>query len=450
MRDQVASLALAERAVPRYTSYPTAPHFGPAVNDIIARRWLHELPATASLSLYLHVPFCSAMCSYCGCHTKVVRRREPLDLYAATLETEIAVLARATPARRAIHLHWGGGTPSLLGAANLRRVVTCLRECFDLSHLIEHAIELDPRNVDRPLVEALADVGVTRVSLGVQDVNNHVQRAIGRIQSAEIVAGAVCLLREAGIQAINFDLMYGLPSQSGDDIRRTCEFAVSLAPSRLTVFGYAHVPWLKSHQRLIDAAALPGAAARLEQADIARGVIEAGGYRAIGLDHYAGPDDPMTIACVNGMLRRNFQGYTVDAADALIPIGASSIGNLPQGYMQNAADVAGWRRAVMAGNIAVVRGIAFNTDDRLRARVIERLMCDFDVDYGATSRALIGNEAALDAAADDLDALQRQGILVHSQRQVHMTAAGRPFVRLAAAAFDAYLNRQAARHSVAI
>ena len=450
MRDQVASLALAERAVPRYTSYPTAPHFGPAVNGATAQRWLSELSAAAGLSLYLHIPFCSAMCSYCGCHTKVVRKREPLDLYAATLEAEIALLARATPAGRTVHLHWGGGTPSLLGAANLRRVVTCLRECFDLSQLIENAIELDPRNVDRQLVETLADIGVTRVSLGVQDVNDHVQRAIGRIQPVEVVESAVCLLREVGIQAINFDLMYGLPSQSGDDVRRTCEFAMSLSPSRLTVFGYAHVPWMKSHQRLIDTAALPGAAARLEQADIARSAIEAGGYWPIGLDHYARPGDPMTIASANRTLRRNFQGYTVDAADALIPIGASSIGRLPQGYMQNAADVAGWRRAVMAGNSPVVRGIAFSADDRLRARVIERLMCDFDADYGATSRALIGDEAALDAAADDLDALQGQGILVHSQRKVRMTAAGRPFVRLAAAAFDAYLNRQAARHSVAI
>lgn len=450
MRDQIASLALAERAVPRYTSYPTAPHFNPSVNGVVARQWLHELPAAASLSLYLHVPFCSAICSYCGCHTKAVRKREPLDLYATTLEAEIALLSRTTRARRTIHLHWGGGTPSLLGAANLRRVVAHLGECFDLSQVVEHAIELDPRSVDGRLVEALAAIGVTRVSLGVQDANGHVQRAIGRVQPVEVVERAAFLLRKAGIRAVNFDLMYGLPGQSVEDVRRTCEFATSLSPSRLTVFGYAHVPWLKPHQRLIDTAALPGPAARLEQADVARGVIETSGYAAIGLDHYARPDDPMTIALADGTLRRNFQGYTVDAADALIPFGASSIGNLPQGYVQNAADVAGWRRAVMAGNIPVVRGIAFSTDDRLRARVIERLMCDFNVDYGVVSRALVGDEAALDAAADDLDALQGQGILVRRQRSVRMTAAGRPFVRLAAAAFDGYLHRAVARHSAAV
>jgi len=450
MRDQIESLALAERAVPRYTSYPTAPHFNPAVNGVVEGQWLHELPAAASLSLYLHVPFCSAICSYCGCHTKAVRKREPLDLYATTLEAEIALLSRTTRARRTIHLHWGGGTPSLLGAANLRRVVAHLGECFDLSQIVEHAIELDPRSVDDRLVETLAAIGVTRVSLGVQDVNVHVQRAIGRIQPVEVVERAACLLRKARIRAVNFDLMYGLPGQSVDDVRRSCELAVSLSPSRMTVFGYAHVPWMKSHQRLVDTAALPGSAARLEQADLARSTIEAGGYRPIGLDHYARPHDPMTIASENGTLRRNFQGYTVDAADALIPFGASSIGTLPQGYMQNAADVAGWRRAIVAGNLAVARGIAFSTDDRLRARVIERLMCDFDVDYGAASRALAGDESALDDVADDLDALQDQGILVHSRRRVRMTVAGRPFVRLAAAAFDAYLHRAAARHSVAV
>jgi oxygen-independent coproporphyrinogen-3 oxidase len=450
MKDRVASLQLAERAVPRYTSYPTAPHFSASVGAATARRWLAELPGDASLSLYLHVPFCSAICNYCGCHTKAVRRTEPLDLYAATLESEIALLARLTAARRVVHLHWGGGTPSLLGPANLHRLSARLRDCFDLSQSDEHAIELDPRSVNAPLVGALADIGISRVSLGLQDANDHVQRAIGRIQPAELVESAVRLLREAGIDANNLDLMYGLPQQSADDVRRTCEFALSLSPSRLTVFGYAHVPWMKSHQRLIDTAALPGVAERIEQADAARTVIEAAGFAAIGLDNFARPEDPMALAAANGTLRRNFQGYTVDRADALLPLGASSIGQFPQGYMQNAPDVAGWRRAITSGEVAVTRGILFSDDDKLRGRVIERLMCDFAVDYGAESRRCVGDETALDSAGAELDALRDQGILTHAQRKVCMTASGLAFVRLAAAAFDADLSRAIARHSLAV
>jgi len=450
MKMQFAELLLAERAVPRYTSYPTAPHFNQTVNAAVARNWLAQLSATSSLSLYLHVPFCSAICSYCGCHTKAVRQREPLDQYAATLAREVELWAEATPAHKVGHLHWGGGTPSLLGPANLCRIAKRLRDCFDLEDLDEHAIELDPRNVDRELVEALASMGISRASLGVQDVNAHVQEAIGRMQPKTVVKRAAQLLLEVGIAAINLDLMYGLPRQTVDDVRRTCEFAISLSPARLTVFGYAHVPWMKTHQRLIDKAALPGAAARLAQAEVARSIIEASGYTAIGLDHFARPDDPLAIVAANGTLRRNFQGYSIDKADALLPIGASSIGKLPQGYLQNASDVAGWQRAVDAGQLAIVRGISLTADDQLRAAVIERLMCDFTVDYATVSNRLGSDETALDSAAAELDALARQGILTHSQRIVCMTSAGRPLVRLAAAAFDVYLRRAAARHSVAV
>ena len=450
MKTQFAELLLAERAVPRYTSYPTAPHFNQTVNAAVARHWLTELPAASSLSLYLHVPFCSAICSYCGCHTKAVHRREPLDHYAATLAREVELWAEATPAHKVWHLHWGGGTPSLLGPANLCRIAKRLRDCFDLDDLDEYAIELDPRSVDRELVEALASMGVSRASLGVQDVNAHVQEAIGRIQPETVVERAVQLLREVGIAAINLDLMYGLPHQTIDDVRRTCEFAISLSPARLAAFGYAHVPWMKTHQRLIDAATLPGAAARLAHIEAARSFIEGAGYVTIGLDHFARPDDALAIVAANGTLRRNFQGYTIDKADALLPIGGSSVGKLPQGYLQNASDVAGWRRAIDAGQFAVTRGAGLSADDRLRAAVIERLMCNFTVDYASMSKALAGDEVALDSAAAELDALARQGILTHSKRIVCMTPEGRPLVRLAAAAFDVYLCRGAARHSIAV
>ena len=450
MSKPIASLILAERSVPRYTSYPTAPHFSNAVDAKVAAQWLRDVPGSASLSLYLHVPFCSAICNYCGCNTKAVRKEEPLDEYTETLLREIALMAEATPARRVTDLHWGGGTPSLLGPERLLRLWTRVSACFDISPAVEHSIELDPRTVDQALVEGLARAGVTRASLGVQDLNHHVQVAIGRVQPFEIVAEAVRLLRSVGIEAINLDLMYGLPHQSEADVRKTAELAASLNPSRLAIFGYAHVPWFKVHQKLIDTAALPGAAERIAQADVARETLVQQGFEVIGLDHFARPDDPMAIAARSGALRRNFQGYTTDQAEALLPLGASSIGRLPQGYVQNASDVAGWRRAINAGKLAVVRGVAFSDEDRARAAAIERLMCDFSVDYGMIAQAYLGRLEALDDADETLQGLVADGVVEVDGRLVTITEAGKPFMRLAAAAFDSYLKAGTARHSVAV
>jgi oxygen-independent coproporphyrinogen-3 oxidase len=445
-----ASLALAERAAPRYTSYPTAPHFSDAIGPEETRGWLGALSFDQRLSLYLHVPFCPAICSYCGCHTKALRQDAPLTAYKETLLREIELLAGATKARRVTSIHWGGGTPSMLGPARLLEIAEALRRHFDLDANVEHAIELDPRIVDESLVEALLKSGVTRASLGVQDFNPHVQKASGREQPYEIVERTVSLLRAGGIDAVNFDLMYGLPQQSVDDVIRTARLAVGLNPSRLAVFGYAHVPWFKAHQKLIDVAALAGASERLAQAIAVRETLEAAGYEAIGLDHFARPGDPMAAAARSGVLRRNFQGYTTDAADALLPIGVSSIGRLPQGYVANASDIAGWRRAIEADRFATTRGLAFSREDVARGEVIERLMCDFSVDFGAIAKAHSFGEDAFDDATPRLAALVEEGLVTLDGRSVSLTKDGRPFARLAAAAFDAYLQSNAARHSVAV
>lgn len=444
------SLVLAERAVPRYTSYPTAPHFSDAVGETQMREWLGALSPGTALSLYLHVPFCKSICHYCGCYTKAARKDGPLASYAETLASEIRLLAGASPARLVKHIHWGGGTPSQLGAARLRALADELASGFDLSNIAEHAIELDPRFVDEELAATLAAMGVNRVSFGVQDINAKVQKAIGRVQPAEGVERAVALIRAAGISAINLDLMYGLPHQTEDDVRRTAQWAAGLAPGRLAIFGYAHVPWMKKHQRLIDAVALPGAGERILQADAARDELVRAGYAVIGLDHFARPDDALAIASRNGTLRRNFQGYTTDSADALLPLGASSIGYLPQGYVQNAPDIAGWKRAIDAGRFATVRGLALSPGDRTRAAAIERLMCDFAVDFGAIAAAQLAARDALDDAIAPLEDLQRDGVVVLNGRRVEMTEAARPYVRLAAACFDTYLQRDKARHSVAV
>jgi oxygen-independent coproporphyrinogen-3 oxidase len=446
---QTDSHILAERTVPRYTSYPTAPHFSAAVDGTVYGAWLDALSPDARLSLYLHVPFCAQMCHYCGCHTKVVKRREPIDAYVDTLLAEIDLIGARIGGRAVDHIHWGGGTPSMLGPKALMRVTARLSRLFDLTDTPEHAIELDPRQVTRDLCKALAMMGVNRVSLGVQDFSAHVQEAIGRVQPIGVVEMAVEMLRDVGIDDINIDLMYGLPKQTERDVRRTAMLADALKPVRLALFGYAHVPWFKTHQRLIAETDLPDASERLEQARIARETLAELGFEAIGLDHFAKPDDPLAVAAREGRLHRNFQGYTTDEADALIGLGVSSIGRLPQGYAQNAPDMGGYARAVAEGRLPVVRGKAFSDDDLLRARIIERLMCNFAVDLDEETDAA---GAAIDFAPElsRLRALQDDGVVEVEGHHVRITEDGKPFVRLAASAFDAYLAEGKARHSTAV
>jgi oxygen-independent coproporphyrinogen-3 oxidase len=437
--------AFAELSVPRYTSYPTAPQFGPAVGAQDYGDWLAALPRRATLSLYLHVPYCAQLCNYCGCHTKAVRQRNPVDAYADLLSKEIELVASQVGGGKVVHLHWGGGTPSILGEQRLAALLGRITETFELAARCEHAIELDPRYVTDALAHALAAAGVNRASLGVQELGAHVQQAIGRIQPFEVVERAVLRLRENGIDRINLDLMYGLPGQTIEDVRRSATLAASLGPQRLAYFGYAHVPWLKTHQRLIDEKTLPDASERLRQAEAAHETLASMGYVRIGLDHFTRSEDELAVAARRGRLRRNFQGYTTDRADALIGLGASAIGRLTQGFVQNAPDVGGYARAISCGRLATVRGIALSEDDRVRGEIIERLMCDLAVDLEPYIERG-GFEAELEALAP----LETEGLACVHGHRITITETGRPFVRLAAAAFDAYLPKARARHSVAV
>lgn len=441
----VSGHILAERAVPRYTSYPTAPHFK-ALDQAAYAAWLAELPPESRLSLYFHVPFCRELCHYCGCHTKAMRQRQPVDDYAEALRAEIANVGGRVEGGLVTHMHWGGGTPSMLGPTHLIGVWEKVRATFALAPDCEHAIELDPRYVADDLAAALTRIRVTRASLGVQELSDHVQRAIGRVQPYEKVARAVETLRANGIRDINFDLMYGLPQQSVADLRATVARSLELRPQRFALFGYAHVPWFKKRQRLIDPADLPGAMARLEQMNAARDLFLAAGYIEIGFDHFALPSDALAAAAQEGLLRRNFQGYTADDADALLGFGASAIGRLPQGYVQNAADTGGYQRAVLDGGFATVRGLALSDEDRRRAAIIERLMCDLGVDL--KSFVDDGPDFANELAT--LQPLACEGLVHIEGDLVRVTEAGRPFVRLVAAAFDAYLPNSAQAHSRAV
>lgn len=440
-----------DRPVPRYTSYPTAPHFQPAVGAETYARWLAELDGDLPLSLYVHVPFCRELCWFCGCQTGVARKDGPLDAYGVRLIDEIeAVAERLTGRRRVRHVHFGGGTPTIGDGRLVGAAMAVFRDRFDLARDTEIACEIDPRTCTPQTIEALAAAGVNRASLGVQDIDPEVQRLINRIQPAEQTAAVVASLRDHGIGAINLDLMYGLPAQTVERVERSVEKAHSLAPDRLALFGYAHVPWMKKHQRLIDEALLPAGAERWCQWHAASARLAALGYRAIGFDHFARAGDSLAQALAAGSLRRNFQGYTADPAPVLLGFGASAIGALPQGYVQNLAETKSWNQAVRANGLATARGIALNDDDRLRRAVIERLMCNMAVDVDSVAAAQEATPGALDEAFGELQGMAGDGLLTLDGRRLAMTEKGRPFVRLAAAAFDAYLSRGAARHSRAV
>lgn len=451
-----AALTYAMRTVPRYTSYPTAPHFHSGITDEVYAGWLEKLGPTDTLSLYLHVPYCREICHYCGCHTKATRQDAPLVAYAETLGRELELIAGHMKSPGPVkHIHWGGGTPSLLPEGSLRDLGGLMRVLFDFAPDMEHAIELDPRVVSQSLAHTLVEIGVNRASLGVQDFDPAVQKAIGRIQPYEIVEQATAYLRSAGLENLNFDLMYGLPDQSAETIRDTVARTVHLNPGRIALFGYAHVPWMKKHQKLIDESSLPSPAERLELADVARRDLLEAGYVAIGLDHFAREDDSMAIAIRNGDLRRNFQGYTTDQGEQLIGAGVSSIGRLTQGYVQNIPDVGNWRRAILAGKLPVARGLALSEDDLLRGRIIEQLMTDYRCDLQAACRSYGVSIDTLEGSVAALDELVRDGLVnLEEGDVVKITQAGQPYVRLAAAAFDAYLAdsraNTGARHSMAV
>ncbi len=436
--------------VPRYTSYPTAPHFQSGVTADTTLAWLGNITSGDQLSLYFHVPYCAAMCWYCGCHTKVVKRYQPVGDYAKLLEKEISLVSGALKAAPNVsHVHWGGGTPTMLSGDDFSRLMDWARKHFNFADNAEVAVEIDPRTLSTNMATTLARAGVTRASLGVQDFNSHVQKAINRIQPFQVTENAVTSLRAADIKALNFDIMYGLPGQTIDDVIRTIDLAVSLAPERLAVFGYAHVPWMKKHQKMIDEETLPDGPERLGQMAAASQRLQDYGYIAIGLDHFAKPGDSLAEAQKSGQLKRNFQGYTTDQASTMLGFGASSIGSFREGYVQNAAPLGLYRRAVEEGRLPIVRGLEITNDDRLRRAVIEKLMCAQEVDL----EKMVKRDNVLETFRSELDTLALMafdGIVEIKGSHITITPKGRPWMRTVASVFDRYLGAGEARHSRAV
>ena len=443
----------AEMRVPRYTSYPTAPHFRAAESDADHRALLAGLDASEPVSLYLHIPFCKQVCWYCACNMKLAAREAPVRAYGKTLEKEIALTAAALPERMKVsHIHWGGGTPTAMPMDALEALMAQIRSNFDVAPDAEIAFELDPRTFEPEFAAVLAGLGSTRASLGVQEYDEKVQETVNRIQPYEVVKQTVDALRTAGISAINFDLMYGLPHQTSQTIARSVEQTLTLQPDRIALFGYAHVPWMAKNQRLIPEDSLPGPSERFDQAELAAEALVRAGYVRVGLDHFALPDDAMAQALGTGRLRRNFQGYTVDGAPTLIGLGSTSISALPRSYVQNIAETGAWSRAIEAGKLPTGKSLTLSDDDMVRRALIERLMCDLSVDVAEIATQFGLTPDAFDAELDRADTFVAEGLATRNGRVLGVTERGRPALRVVASVFDAYLSEQAnaKRHAAAV
>ncbi len=433
--------------VPRYTSYPTAPNFTRQIGGSAYLGWLAALPAGVALSVYVHIPFCEHLCWYCGCNTKATRRYDPIETYLEALSIEIGNIAGRLPkGAHVAHSHWGGGTPNVLNPDDIMGLASAIRAMFTVDPGAEFAVELDPRRLSEEQVDAFVAAGVNRVSVGVQDFDPEVQAAINRLQDFDTTKRTFDLFRARGVTSMNVDLIYGLPRQTRESAARTIEQVLQLKPERIAAFGYAHLPDRLRHQRLIDQEALPDAVERYAQSQRISRKLEAAGYVRIGLDHYARPDDGLAQM----QLSRNFQGYTTDPSDVMIGLGASSIGRLPQGYVQNATLASEYGALIRRDGVATVRGVALTEDDRVRATAIERLMCSFDF-----SAADLANEFGAAAApviqeANDLIAADHDGFIEATRDGFRLTPAGRPFVRTICACLDAYFGRTPAHHALAV
>lgn len=437
--------------VPRYTSYPTAPHFHGEVDAKVYSGWLEQEDGDAPLSLYLHVPFCDRLCWYCGCHTKHTRRYEPVADYVDALIAEIALVASRLPRRRSVGaIHFGGGSPTIVSPQDLIRLRNAIERQFDLEPSAEVSVEIDPGFVDAVKLAAWRDFGMTRASVGVQDFDPAVQRAINRPQSFAQTQRVVSLLREFGVGGINLDVVYGLPYQTLNSLARTLDRALAMQPERFAIFGYAHVPWMKKHQTLIDEQALAGIEERFEMQQLITDTLTAAGYLAVGIDHFARPGDSLAEALNQGEVKRNFQGYTTDSAPALIGLGASAIGRSERGYVQNIVATGEYMRAISEGRLPVAKGFALNDIDRAVGDAIEALMCHYGFSvhslkerYGAAAEVVQADAARIHQQDPD-------GFTAFDGDRFEVMPRGRMFVRTIASRFDQYFGRGTARHSVAV
>ena len=429
---------------PRYTSYPTAPMF---TTDFTADDFRNEVVATNEdndrpLSLYLHFPFCAKLCYFCGCTMRVTHDRKLISQYNDYIKRELDIIAPLVSRnRKVVQMHWGGGTPSYLLPEEIREIGDYIKERFTFDPDIEASVEIDPRNMVRDHIEAFADAGFNRTSFGVQDFNLQVQQAINRVQSEEITRQVVIWAREFGFQSINLDLIYGLPYQTLDTFAETVDKVVDISPERIAVFNYAHVPWLKKHQAVMNQDAMPSPDQRLAILEMTSKKLADAGYEYIGMDHFAKPTDELAIAQKEGTLYRNFQGYSTKAGADLYAFGMSAISQFENIYAQNNKDFKEYYAAVDAGRPATRVGYRMTADDHIRKEVIMQLMCDLELDKRQIEKKFgINFEEYFRHDIPKLDQFIGEGLLTNDADKIRVLGSGILIIRNIAMCFDAYLE----------
>lgn len=427
---------------PRYTSYPTAPYFHTGFGETDWREALARARSDRALSLYAHVPFCDSLCYYCGCNMVATRDYSKTVPYLAAIEHEMErTAALVDPGRIVRQLHWGGGTPTYLNPDDIRRLMAMMQRNFTIAPDAEISCEVDPRELTYEHLAALRETGFNRLSFGVQDMDPDVQQAVNRIQSEFLIRQVLDWARELGFSSINLDLIVGLPKQTVESFSRTLERVTNWAPDRLAVFAYAHVPWIKKHQNLINEADLPDAATRLGLQQAVNDALAAAGYVNIGLDHFARPEDELVRAQQNKTLWRNFQGYTTHKDCDILAFGVSSISQTDDVYMQNDKNLKRYQDRAAANGFAVERGLRLTRDDQIRRDAITRVMCDLELDFAAFGKEweLSFGDYFADALVQ-LRPLADDGLVDIAADRIAVTPTGRLFLRNIGMCFDRYLR----------
>lgn len=434
---------------PRYTSYPPATHFTDQItfdqlrDPILA----NNQSAARDLSLYFHIPFCYMLCWYCGCTTVITRKQEQSATYLTYLEKELDLMGRfLNPQRKVVQIHFGGGSPTFLQPDEFRRLGELIRSRFNVAEDVEAGVEIDPRRLTREHVKAMREFGFNRASLGVQDYNPEVMKAVHRIQPRELVEEVAGWIREAGFQSLNVDLIYGLPLQTPASFAATLDAVLELQPDRFATFNYAHVPWIKPHQKVFKDDMLPTPETKLLLLKTTIEKLTAAGYVYIGMDHFAKATDELAVAQRQKTLQRNFQGYSTRGGADIYAFGMSSISQADGIYWQNQKELADYYRMLDAGQVPLERGYILSADDRIRRWTIMRLMCDLELDYAALSEQLgIQFTEYFARELSSLDDLEADGLLRRHPGGLTVTDVGRLLIRNIAMRFDAYLAREKER-----
>ncbi len=428
---------------PRYTSYPPATHFTEEVDKAVLLEKIAHNNATAErdLSLYFHLPFCNSLCWFCGCTTVITTEQSKSEKYLDYLERELDAMGQHLhPDRSVVQMHLGGGTPTFLLADEIRRLGAMVHDRFVIAPDMEASVEIDPRRLTRDKLVALREVGFNRASIGVQDNNPTVQKAVHRIQPLELTREVVGWIRDTGFDSLNIDLIYGLPHQTVESFEQTIDEILELRPDRLAVFSYAHVPWIKPAQKILKEEHLPTPELKLQLLKLTVEKLTANGFVDIGMDHFARADDELAIAQREKTLQRNFQGYSTRGGTDIYSFGMSSISQADDIYWQNQKELPAYYADIDAGRLPIAKGYALTAEDLLRRETIMRLMCDLELDYAAMSKSLnIDFETHFAAELASLDDLEDGGLLQRHPGRLEVTELGQLFIRIVAMRFDAYL-----------